>query len=748
MNPGPVPVGRFPGTMPWTTTCGRLIVLPLLAALPLAGTAEGAPRAEATRPAPDPRPATFTHDVSPILFEHCTVCHHGGGLAPFSLLTYADARPWARAIRQAVVTRSMPPWKPTPGFGGPFAGERRLTPAEIATIERWVDGGAMRGDPAGLPSHPPPPAEWHLGAPDLVVAMPEAYVLKAEGPDEYRNFVAPIPVTTPRYVRAFQFRPRSRAVHHARLLLDRSGSARRLARAAPEPGYDDRLAGDAAFPEGHLLAWAPGRVPAFTPDDIAWRLEPGTDLVMQLHLPTIGVPEPIRAEVGLYFSDTPPARTPAVVLLGDKTIDIPAGDRHHVVEDRYRLPVDVEALAVYPHAHFLGADLQAFASLPDGSRRWLVRIADWDFDWQDEYRFAAPVPLPRGATLHMRYVYDNSAANPDNPSHPPRRVRYGRQSTDEMAELVVQVVTRTPADHDLLTQDLARKVNAIDVAGAEKRARDEPGDFRAHHELGVYYLEAGRLDDAAARFERTLSVDPGFAPAHYNLGLIRAEQRQLDAAADRFRRAIASDPAHAGAHAGLGVALQATGRPDKAVDHYRRAVEIEPELADAHHNLAVALQSLGRVGDAVRSYRRVLALTPDDAGVHFTLAGALAARRRPAEAMRHYRRAVAAQPGEPAFLNGLAWMLATHPDPGLRDPAEATRLAETAASLTGRRHALVLDTLAAAHAAAGRYALAIETAEAALALVPADRAPELRAGIESRLRHYARRRPWRQPRGR
>ena len=737
--------------MPCIFSFRGVLALSVLAGLPFAVSAAGRPAAAEERveaSAPDPRGPTFAHDVAPILFEHCTTCHHRGGLAPFSLMTYADARPWARAIRQAVVSGSMPPWKPTPGYGGPFAGERRLTAGEVGIVQRWVDGGAVRGDPADLPPAPRPVDDWPLGAPDVVVTMPEAYVLRAEGPDEYRNFVAPIPVTSPRYVRAFHFRPRSRAVHHARLLLDRSGSARRLARVDPEPGYDDRLAGDAEFPEGHLLAWAPGRVPAFTPDDIAWRLEPGTDLVMQLHLPTVGVAEPIQAEVGFYFQAAPPRRTPAVVLLGDKTIDIPAGDSRHVVEDEYRLPVDVEALAVYPHAHFLGKDLQAFASLPDGSRRWLVRIADWDFDWQDEYRFADPVRLPRGTTLHLRYVYDNSAGNPANPSHPPRRVRYGRQSTDEMAELVVQVVTRTRADHDLLTRDFARKANAIDVAGAEKRVRDEPGSFRAHHELAVYYLEAGRLDESASRFERALRLDPGFAPAHYNLGLIHAERRQLEAAAGRFRQAVASDPAHARAHVGLGVTLQAMGRPDAAIEHYRRAVAIEPELADAHHNLAVALQALGRVGDAVRSYRRVLALTPGDAGVHFTLAGALAAERRPAEAMRHYRRAVAGQPREPAFLNGLAWMLATHTDAALRDPAEATRLAETAASLTGRRHVLVLDTLAAAHAAAGRYREAVEAAEAALALVPAGEAPEVRAGIRGRLALYARGRPYRQPGGR
>lgn len=682
--------------------------------------------------------ATFTRDVAPILYEHCIVCHHDGGLAPFPLLSYADTRPWARAVRQAVATRSMPPWKPSPGYGGPFHGERRLSDDAIRVIQEWVDGGAPEGDPMDLPPAPALPSGWHLEPPDLVVSMTETYVHEAGRQDNYRNFVAPIPVAAARYVRAFQFRPQSPAVHHARILLDRSGSARRRDREDPTPGYDDRLGDEARFPTGHLMAWAPGKIPAPAPDEIAWRLEPGTDLVMQLHLSPMAGPTPVRAEVGFYFADDPPTRTPAVLVLGNKTIDIPAGDAHHVVEDAYRLPVDVEVLAVYPHAHYLGRDLQAWATRPDGSRDWLIRIEDWDFDWQDEYRYVTPKRLPKGTTLHMRYTYDNSAGNPRNTQRQLARVRYGRRSTDEMAELVLQVLPRTAEDHEVLTSDFARKAIAVDVAGAEKRLRDEPGNYGAHHELGLYHLEAGRLDEAAGRFEGALELNPAFAPAHYNLGVILTARGELESAADRYRQALAHDPDHAESHANLGAVWQLQGRLDDAVGLYRRAIAIAPDLADAHHNLAGALQTLGRTDDAIASYRRVLELTPDDAAAHFHLAATLAARQ-PAAAVRHFRRAVEVNPDEPAYLNGLAWLLAVHPDDGVRNPHEAARFAEQAARLTGRRHALVLDTLAAALAAAGRYDQAVRTVEEALALLPAGEAVELAGRMRKRLGLYARR---------
>ena len=569
---------------------------------------------------------TFTRDVAPILHAHCATCHRDGGPAPFSLVTYEDVRPWARAIRQATAARTMPPWKPAAGYGGPFAGERRLDEAGIAVIGRWVEQGAVEGEPADLVPAPAWPSAWQLGPPDLVVELPEPYELAAGAEDEYRNFVLPVPLETTRHVRAFDFRPRGQAIHHARLLVDPAGSARRLDRRDPGPGYADDLDDDARFPDGHLLAWAPGRIPAFESDDLAWRLDPGVDLVLQLHLPASDVPERIAPAVGLYFADAPASRVPTAVLLGDKTIDIPAGAARHQVEDAFRLPVDAEVLSIYPHAHYLGRDLQGFAILPDGSRRWLIRIDDWDFNWQDEYRLVEPLFLPAGTTLGMRYVYDNSAANRSNPSHPPRRVRYGRRSTDEMAELVVKVRTRTPAERERLVHALTLKANAVDLAGAEKRARDDPGDFRAHHELGIYYLEAGRVAEATERFRRVLRLNPGFAPALYNLGIIEGGSGRLEAAAARFEAALAHDPAHVGALTNYGILLHALGRPAEAVGRYRAAIAIEPDRPETHNNLAVALLALGRPAEAVPAAERAARLTGwRDAQIVETLAAARAA---------------------------------------------------------------------------------------------------------------------------
>lgn len=592
------------------------------AALPAVWCVAAAAGAQAAAP---PAP-TFTRDVAPILHARCTVCHHDGGPAPFALADYAEVRPWARAIRRATAARTMPPWKPAPGHGGPFAGERRLTDAEIALIGRWVEQGAAEGDPADLDPPPARPAGWRLGPPDLVLALPEPYELAAGGEEQYRNFVLPVPLAATRYVRAFDLRPRGRAIHHARLLIDPARSARRLDRRDPAPGYDDGLDDDARFPDGHLLAWAPGRVPAFEPEDLAWRLDPGVDLVLQSHLPASDAPVRVAPEVGLYFADAPATGAPAAVLLGDKTIDIPAGAARHVVEDAWRLPVDVEVLSVYPHAHRLGRDLQGFATLPDGSRRWLVRIDDWDFNWQEEYRLLEPLPLPAGTTLGMRYVYDNSAANRSNPNHPPRRVRYGRRSSDEMAELVVKVRTRTAAGRERLARALTRKANAVDLAGAEKRARDDPRDFRAHHELGIYHLEAGRAAEAAERFRRVLRLRPGFAPAHYNLGIIAGGAGRLDAAAARFEAALARDPAHVAALTNYGIVLHALGRPEEAAGRYRAALAIEPERAETHNNLAVALLALGRAAEAAAAAKRAARLTGwSDAQVIGTLAAARAA---------------------------------------------------------------------------------------------------------------------------
>ena len=207
-----------------------------------------------------------------------------------------------------------------------------------------------------------------------------------------------------------EFRPgNARVVHHANLGVDRTRSSRQLDARDPDPGYDGSMERDARYPEGQLLGWTPGQAPHPAPDGTQWRLEPGSDLVVQLHLQPTGKPEAVQVTRRASTSPTtPPTRTPVGLRLGSETIDIPPGAREHVVSDSYVLPVDVEVLAVQPHAHNLARRMEADAALPDGTTRWLIAIDDWDFRWQDVYRYATPFVLPKGTTicdaLHLRQL--------------------------------------------------------------------------------------------------------------------------------------------------------------------------------------------------------------------------------------------------------------------------------------------------------------------------------------------------------
>jgi len=351
---------------------------------------------------------TFSRDVAPILYEHCVSCHRPGEIAPFSLLTYDEARPEARAIARATRDRTMPPWKPEPGFGD-FAGAHRLTDVELDTIQRWVDGGAIRGDPSTLPQPPKQIDGWRLGQPDLIVTLPDPFVLAAGGSDVLRNFVIPIPIGTTKFVRGIEFRPgNSRVVHHANMRIDPTASSRALDEADAGPGFNGLIAAG-NFPDGHFLGWTPGQVPPLLPDGLSWRLEANSDLVLQLHMHPATGAEVVQPSVGFFFTDRPPSRTPLMLRLGRQNIDIAPGASNYVVEDRYVLPVPVELLSVQPHAHYRAREIRGQATLPDGRTQPLIWIKDWDFNWQDVYRYREPLALPKGTILSMQFTYDNSA---------------------------------------------------------------------------------------------------------------------------------------------------------------------------------------------------------------------------------------------------------------------------------------------------------------------------------------------------
>jgi mono/diheme cytochrome c family protein len=336
---------------------------------------------------PSPLP-TYNRDIAPIFYRSCSSCHRPGESAPFSLLTYDDAKQYATAIAAAVRARSMPPWLPEKGYGD-FANESRLTDGEIRLIVEWVKNGA----PQGFASEAPPPPHftegWQLGPPDMILDATRAYSVPASGPDVFWNFVFSPSVTTRHYVRAIEVRPGiPHGVHHANVLVDRARSARRQETepGAGFPGMDLSVQHSVFDFDSHFLFWKPGSVPWVEPDGLAWELDPGTDLILNAHIMTMGMPMQVKPSIGLYFTEKPPDRFPLLIELErDSLLDIPAGVRDFAVADDFRLPLDVDVLAIYPHAHYLGHRLEAYATLPDGQREWLIKISQWDPNWQAVY---------------------------------------------------------------------------------------------------------------------------------------------------------------------------------------------------------------------------------------------------------------------------------------------------------------------------------------------------------------------------
>ncbi|HKT82072.1 MAG TPA: hypothetical protein VJP86_17705 [Vicinamibacterales bacterium] len=437
------------------------------------------------------RPVTFSEDVAPIVFNHCTSCHRPGEAAPFALLSYGDARPRGRAIAAAVESRQMPPWKAGAG-DYPYHGDRRLTEAQIATIQQWVSQGMPEGDPNTLPKMPSFTDGWQLGEPDLVVEMPAAFDVPAKGRDVYRNFVLPLNLTEDRWVRAIDFRPSARTVvHHSLFSFDTTGAARQQDAEDDRPGYDGAMGGGLAGGAGRLLAilsggrgrggagatvdaaarttgslggWAPGSQPHPLPDDLAFFLPKGSDLILSTHFHPSGQAAREASRVGIYFAERPPSMAFSGIQLPPLFgalwgIDIPAGDANYTITDSFVIPVDVKAFGVGGHAHYLAKDMRLTATFPDGSVKTLLSIPDWDFAWQEGYRFNDYVSLPAGTRLDVSIRYDNSPANRRNPSSPPKRVTWGEQSTDEMGSMSVQVVAARAGDLPKLQQAYAAHVS-------------------------------------------------------------------------------------------------------------------------------------------------------------------------------------------------------------------------------------------------------------------------------------------------
>ena len=645
-------------------------------------------------------PVTFSGGVAPIVAARCVGCHRPGGDAPFSLLTFADVRQRATLIAAVTERRTMPPWKPEPGHGS-FLGERRLTDTEIATIRNWVAGGALEGEPVE-PPHEATARSWPLGEPDAVLTLP-AFALPAEGPDVFRNFVVAAPRGGGGFIRGLHFRPGNPAVHHANIRIDPTPASRRLDEEDPGPGYEGVILRSADFPDGHFLGWTPGLAPPEGSRDLSWRLPAGADFVVQLHMRPTGAVETIAPAIGLYFSDEPPARTPVMIRLGRQRLEIPAGDSRFRVADDYRLSVDVELHAIQPHAHVRARAVRAWASLPGGARRELLWISDWDFRWQDQYRYAAPLWLPAGTRIQMEYVFDNSASNVRNPDRPPRRVEWGWRTSDEMADVWMQVITRSASDRARLLADVRPKMLEEDAAGSEVLVARSPAHVSLRNDAALIYMALGRPARALEHFEAASSLEPRSAAGRYNVGVALDALGRKAEAERAYREAVLLNPAHSGAHNNLGNLLLAAGRHEEARQQYARAAEADPSNAEAQRNLGAVLMASGEA---------------ERAAAHF------------AEAIR-------LRPEWPPALVALAWVRAASEDPAARRPGEAVDLAERAAALAPE-DASVLDVLAASYASAGRFEAAIGVATRAEAAAVSTGQSRLLEAIRDRLARFRR----------
>jgi mono/diheme cytochrome c family protein len=410
---------------------------------------------------PEPTEAvTFSRHIAPILYKNCAECHRPNQVAPFSLLTYDDAKKRDRMIAYVTAKRRMPPWKAEPGYGE-FEDARSLSDDELSLIRQWVDAGSPAGDLSELPAVPKFHDGWALGEPDLVVTMPEPYTIPAEGPDIYRCFVFPLNLDKDTYVRAAEFRPGNRrVVHHSLLFIDSNGVGRKLDAKEPGQGYT-RVGGPGFMPAGSLDGWAPGTTVRPLPDGVGWFVRRGSDLVIQTHFHPTGKVEQEQSSIGLYFCKTRPEKQSFTLPILSREIDIPPGEANHVVRASLTIPSDATSIGVIPHAHLLGRELKATYTLPDGATRWLVWIKDWDFNRQDHYRYKEPIDLPRGTRIDIEYTYDNSAANPRNPNRPPKRVQWGEQTNDEMCILFLQFVPRSAKDMPALMALLVNQTHEL-----------------------------------------------------------------------------------------------------------------------------------------------------------------------------------------------------------------------------------------------------------------------------------------------
>jgi len=445
------------------------IIISSIAAIPTPkGSISATPRLEEAN-----RRVTFTKDVAPIFYSNCVQCHKPGDIAPMSLLTYKDSRPWARSIREMVATRQMPPWHADPRYGR-FSNDKQLSQRDIDTIVAWVDQGAPEGDPKDLPPVPAFVEGWEIGTPDVVLSMPEPYQVPAGGADQYVYFTIPTNFKEDKWITAAEIRPGNKAVVHHVMAFVQPPAIALLARMAGGGGSGDgdsgvrsmyykdgtlsRVRMDARIIDDGcgdsnggssfgavgagkgtgmslLSAYAPGKDVEVSAPGQARRIPAGSNIVFQVHYSNfrgaMTRPETAQSSIGLIFAKEPPAKMVVALGITNDYFKIPPGEPNHEVTACYTFDRDVQAIEYMPHMHLRGRDMRYEAIYPDGRRETLLWVPQYNFNWQTIYKLKAPLALPKGTRVVITAHFDNSERNKYNPD-PAKAVRWGDPTYDEM----------------------------------------------------------------------------------------------------------------------------------------------------------------------------------------------------------------------------------------------------------------------------------------------------------------------------
>ncbi|MBI1287010.1 MAG: T9SS type A sorting domain-containing protein [Flavobacteriales bacterium] len=396
---------------------------------------------------------TYNSDVACILFEHCTTCHHVGGIAPFSLMSYDDASAAAYGVMQSVNAGTMPPWPPNPDYNH-LAHERMLTDEEIQTITEWVNAGTPEGN--GLPPvQPVYSGDEEISSPDLVLTMPE-YIVNTSGEDVFRCFVVPTSFPQDIYVTALEVVPGNRAaVHHVMIYYDETDLPQQFDEAEPGPGYTSfgSTNSEASVP---VAGWGPGQGKRVFPDGMGVRIPAGASIVMQVHYPATSNGQTDQSKINMIYT-TEPLREIQIhsfidhFHLNEGTLTIPASEVR-TFTGQYTLPLqqDITLLDVNIHMHLLGNNARTWAVLPNNETVPLMEIDHWNFHWQGFYDFRQPIRIPGGTVFHGEATYDNTSNNSDNPNNPPQTVSAGNDSDQEMMLILFSYVAYEPGDEQIL----------------------------------------------------------------------------------------------------------------------------------------------------------------------------------------------------------------------------------------------------------------------------------------------------------